>query len=175
MALKYAILGILAGGSKNGSAVRRELNQLLAGIWTVNQGQVFATLERLARDRLATVEERRAAAAPGRRTFAVSAAGRRALGRWLERPSGAAPPCSLLPARLALHAWADDTASIVRLLGEQRARCDALARLLPRPRGDRTSTGRDLVAETALRHVAAELQWLALVERELVAETALLD
>ncbi|MEW6269714.1 MAG: PadR family transcriptional regulator [Thermodesulfobacteriota bacterium] len=173
MVLEHAILAVLSGGPQHGYAVRRELSHALFGIRTVNQGQVYATLERLARDGLVTIDD--AGAAGARRTYALTAAGRRRLRRWLDRPTGAQEPRSDLPARLALLASSGDRTGIERLLAEQRARCATVTRLLGRraqPVADRGGASGDLVARAVLRHVAAELEWLDLVQRELDASDA---
>jgi DNA-binding PadR family transcriptional regulator len=176
MALKYAILTILCGEPKHGYAVRRELDRVLNGIWAVNQGQVYATLERLARDGLVTADIARWPTAS--RAFAPSAAGRRRLRRWLERPAGTEQPRSELPARLALLASVGDEAGIRRQLEVQRARCATLTRLLGVTGDGVPSAGAatgDPVAEAALRHLEAELAWLADVERTLLGRTTVLD
>lgn len=182
MALKYAILAVLAGGPRHGYAIRRDLHRLLAGIWHVNQGQVYATLERLAREDLVALARSPApspAKAGGRRgtargrgreagpapadlrPFALSLAGRRRLQRWLEAPLACALPRSDLAAKLALQAWSGDGAGMRRLLGEHRTRCESLLGVLRATAGG----GDDLPRLAARRHVETELAWIALAER----------
>ena len=50
MSLEYAILALLTTGPRHGYAIGKELSRLQGGIWPVNPGQVYATLDRLARD-----------------------------------------------------------------------------------------------------------------------------
>ncbi|HEY8514533.1 MAG TPA: PadR family transcriptional regulator [Candidatus Binatia bacterium] len=170
MDLEHAILAILSGGAKHGYAVRRELSHALTGIRTVNQGQVYATLERLSRDGLVIAED--ASPAGRRRAWVASAAGRARLRRWLARPLDLREPRSDLPARLALLAWSGDADALARVLGRQRERCATMARLLERRaavvarRGDAAG---DVVTRALQRHVAAELRWLARVEQDLAA------
>jgi len=156
MSFANAVLAVLVDGPQHGYAVHGALRSLLAGVRPVNHGQVYATLERLAREALVT----RGVDPSGGATFALTPDGRRALERWLERALGCASPDGELPARLALLAAEGDLPGAARLVAEQRTRCAALERVLA-TRPD------DLVREAALRHVAAERAWLALVEQAL--------
>jgi len=143
----------LARSPRRGYPVHRALRSLLAGVRTVNHGQVYATLERLTREGLLvrTLDRR------GRATFAATEAGRRRLDRGRARPARTTPPADELPVRLAVLALANDGAGVAGLVAEQRRRCDALERVA-------ATRPRDLVREAALRHLAAERAWLALVE-----------
>jgi DNA-binding PadR family transcriptional regulator len=157
MSLESAVLAVLADGPKHGYAVHGAVRALLAGLRAVNHGQVYATLERLRRDRLVLRDAR----TPGRSGFALAAAGRHRLERRLERSAAPVAPAGDLAARLVLLAAAGDREGVARIVAEQRVRCAALERVL-------AARPRDLVREAALRHVAAEREWLALVERTLL-------
>jgi len=170
MSLKYAILGLLAGGPKHGYAIGRDLRRLLSGLWPVNRGQVYATLGRLASDQLVAIVPQPSAHAGGARArtlrpFTVLPAGRRALRRWLDRPVDRALPRSTLADQLVLHSWANQRDAIAHLLAAQRERCSAMHRLLEAgEHGD----DRDLVARAARRHLEAELAWLTAAEQVFV-------
>jgi hypothetical protein len=178
MSLEYAILGLLSAGPQHGYTIGKKLNLVLGAIWPVNPGQVYATLDRLARDGAiasappAPPEHRArilAAVGRGRRTRAASVrpfvllpAGRRALRHWLLRPIGCALPPDPLAAHLALRVWAGDTAGIARLLAARRRRYASLRGCLSRADHDAPCV------RAARQHLEVELDWLALVERVLV-------
>jgi len=182
MSLEYAILALLTAGPRHGYAIGKELSRLEGGIWPVNPGQVYATLDRLARDgaitsappprptRVRTTSTGTSGAgtrAAHLRPFALLPAGRRALRRWLDRPVGCAPSRDALAADLALQAWAGDAAGVARLVAARRARCAALHALLARAAARDDST--PLLRRAARLHLDAELAWLALVEQVVAA------
>lgn len=175
MSLPHAILGVLATGPRHGHAVARELARLLDGLRPVNRGQVYATLARLTRQRLVIAAPSRAAGAGtrGTRPYALLPAGRRALRRWLdgvhvERTA----PCGFVERLVVLHALGDAD-GLARLLAARRVRLDTLRDTLQsidrRTRHDGASAD---LREAARRLVAAEIAWLADVERVLLPARA---
>ena len=178
MSLEYAILALLTTGPRHGYAIGKELSRLQGGIWPVNPGQVYATLDRLARDGAiasappprATRARTASSAASGAgtraarlRPFALLPAGRRALRRWLDRPVGGAPPHDALAADLALHAWAGDAAGVARLVARTTSPLCRAARAARRAAA--RDDGATLLLRAAQQHLDAELAWLALVEQ----------
>ncbi|GAA2760446.1 PadR family transcriptional regulator [Actinopolymorpha rutila] len=88
MSLKYALLGLLAERPDSGYALTQRFEQSLQKYaWHANHSQIYPELAKLAADNLATVVEE---GARGRRTYAITDAGREALREWL-LTSGAGP------------------------------------------------------------------------------------
>jgi DNA-binding PadR family transcriptional regulator len=173
MSIKYAILGALTDGPKHGYAIRRELNELLGLFWPINQGQVYATLGRMASRNLVDGSGR-GTSRQARRPFALQSAGSKALVRWLSAPCSVRPPRSELLAKLVLHARSGDQAGLRHLLAAQRARCRQAVQSLARRRraSSPTAATRDVlplefIRRAALLHIEAELEWLDFAERTL--------
>lgn len=178
MSLPHAILGILAAGPRHGHAVARALARLLDGIRPVNRGQVYATLRRLTRRRMACAMGGDDLVSLSRhvRPYAILPDGRRELRRWLVRAAAEREsPCGFVERLAVLHALGDAD-GFGRLIDARRARLDTLRATLERidrrRRAEVLADGADapvahLVRAAALRLVDAEIEWLADVEHTL--------
>lgn len=83
MSVKHGILALLNRRSMHGYELGRELSDELGEGWAVNYGQVYSTLERLARDGFVVQSETiPSAEAPDRKLYTVTPAGRTELRRW---------------------------------------------------------------------------------------------
>ena len=84
----YVVLGLIAGA---GSATPYELKGMAEGgvgdLWSLQHSQLYAEPERLARAGL--LDEEVEATGRRRKTYRLTAAGRRALDDWLAKPTGA--------------------------------------------------------------------------------------
>jgi DNA-binding PadR family transcriptional regulator len=170
MSLEHAILALLAAAPRHGYEIGKTLNAALRGVRPVNAGQVYATLERLARDGAIARHDgapHGAGVATGgaarRQRFVLLPAGRRALRRWLARPAGGIATSDDFALRLALRTFSGDRPGIARLVRARRARCATLHHLL------RDAAQDALHVRAARRHLDAELAWLEDAERVLVA------
>ena len=86
MSLKYALLGLLSERPASGYALTQRFEQSLQKYaWHANHSQIYPELAKLAADDLAAVVEE---GARGRRTYAITDAGREALREWLLTSSG---------------------------------------------------------------------------------------
>lgn len=86
----YIVLGLL---ERTGEATPYDLKQLVAGsvgnFWSVPHSQLYAEPERLAH--AGCLDERREQGGRRRRLYSLTEAGREALARWREEPSGDLP------------------------------------------------------------------------------------
>lgn len=84
MSLRYALLGLLEDGPASGYALTTRFERSLQRYaWTARQSHIYPELKRLAEDGLITVAEE---GARGRRTYAITDAGRVRLREWLLAP-----------------------------------------------------------------------------------------
>jgi DNA-binding PadR family transcriptional regulator len=84
MSLRYALLGLLAEEPASGYDLARKFERTLRRhAWHAQQSQIYPELARLAGDGLAEVV---AEGARGRRTYAITEAGRIELRRWVMDP-----------------------------------------------------------------------------------------
>ena len=85
MSLRYALLGLLAEEPASGYDLARKFERNLRRYaWHAQHSQIYPELNRLAGDGLATVVEE---GARGRRTYAITDAGRAELRRWVLDPN----------------------------------------------------------------------------------------
>lgn len=83
MSVKHGILALLNRRSMHGYELGRELSDELGAGWAINYGQIYSTLERLARDGLVVQSETIVSAeAPDRKLYTVTPAGRTELRQW---------------------------------------------------------------------------------------------
>jgi DNA-binding PadR family transcriptional regulator len=131
MALHHALLSLLAGGENYGYELRSAFERSVGPQWgALNIGHLYQVLDRLKRERLVEVvrtepQPRR----PDRLIYAITAAGREELDRWLHTPS---PPAAgyrddlYLKLVAAARAGGQELSAVVRrerqpLLGELHA------------------------------------------------------
>ncbi len=79
MSVREGLLALLAEGPKHGYQLRAEFESATAGVWPLNVGQVYTTLDRLHRDGLVVEVPN---VDNDRRVFAITAAGREELVDW---------------------------------------------------------------------------------------------
>src|SRR5262252_4319228 len=85
MSLRYALLGLLAGEPASGYDLARTFERNLRRYaWHAQHSQIYPELNRLAADGLATIVDE---GPRGRRTYAITDAGRIELRRWLLDPN----------------------------------------------------------------------------------------
>ena len=102
MAIKHALLGLLAEGPKHGYELKTAFDETIGERWSLNIGQVYNTLNRLARDGYVVLQEEvEQETRPDKKIYAITEAGREELSRWLAKAeSKGLPHCA--PRRLCL-------------------------------------------------------------------------
>jgi DNA-binding PadR family transcriptional regulator len=86
----FAVLGQLAHGPASGYEIQARLRTTAAHFWHAAYSQIYAELRRLQGLGYATGEPVVQSGRPNKRVYTITAAGRRALARWLEQPWGLA-------------------------------------------------------------------------------------
>jgi DNA-binding PadR family transcriptional regulator len=90
MALKFAVLGLLADSPQTGYELQKSLDQSVGHFWQARFQQTYGELRRLEADGL--VERREVPRGGGRKkVYAVTRAGEAALDAWLDSPSALSP------------------------------------------------------------------------------------
>lgn len=84
MAVKDALLALLADGAQYGYQLKSAFDDATGAAWPINVGQVYTTLQRHERDGL--VEADGEPDEDGRRPYKLTAAGREALAEWIDTP-----------------------------------------------------------------------------------------
>ncbi len=169
MSVRESLLALLAAGPRHGYQLKSEFEGRTAGVWTLNIGQVYSTLERLERDGLVSAGE---ADAEGRRAYSLTDPGREVLDTFLTRPSGDETPSRdglMLKILIAIDTPGADPLALIS--AERGAR---MASLQGRRRALRdANVNGDLAARLAFDALIAttesELRWLDICEERLTA------
>jgi DNA-binding PadR family transcriptional regulator len=176
MAVREGLLALLSEGPRHGYQLKTEFEAATGGVWPLNVGQVYTTLDRLERDGLVHVEAD-AAGAAGQKTYAITTAGTHALGEWWEAvPSDDPPPRDelMLKVMMAIEAGPQHA---LRVITRQRTVLLSLLQVKRRERRAMSGQGGEalaarLVTEALLARAEADLRWLDTCETELTRPSA---
>ena len=89
MSVRHALLALLSEGPKYGLQLREEFEARTGGVWPLNVGQVYTTLQRLERDGL--VESEGTGEGP-QKAFQITGSGAAGLADWLRTPPDLSSP-----------------------------------------------------------------------------------
>ena len=160
-------MALLADEPRHGYQLKTSFEAATGGVWTLNVGQVYTTLDRLERDGLVSVDE-----SGEQKRYSLTADGREALGAWWKTvPVDDPPPRDELQLKVLLaidHGPEHALAVITR----QRT---ALTQLLQQHRRDQRAASAErggaaaplaeaLVADALAVRAEADLRWLGLCE-----------
>src|SRR5437764_10611788 len=168
--VQNALLALLSQRPRHGYELRDLFEAALGGNWELNSGQIYSSLDRLARDGLVVEEAIERGGGPDKRLWAITGEGRKELANWFDSP---VPRDYRLRDEFYLKlmlALVTQPASARHILMVQR-------RELFRELHDLTSRrnlldpkqhlARILLLDSAIMHTEAELRWLDIVEARL--------
>jgi DNA-binding PadR family transcriptional regulator len=167
MSVSKTFLGLLEGGASHGYDLKREYDTYFGVDKPVAYGQVYATLARLLKGGLVTVEGVESGDGPERKRYAITEAGVADVDSWLAAPER--PDLylqSVLYAKVVLALRTGRSAATV--LERQQAEHLQVMRELTRRKqvGDLAD---QLLCDHALFHLEADLCWLELTTARLDA------
>lgn len=174
MSLQHAILGFLAGGPMTGYDLKtRSFDTTASHVWTADQAQVYRTLDRLVRRRLATARAVPQRGKPDRRVYSITPRGREALSSWLESREEPAPLRDPFLLRMLFAAELPDD-ELVALVADMRAaymeRLETLrVRLAAAPTETREDAVRRMTLEASAASTRATVDWLDAVAEQVAA------
>jgi DNA-binding PadR family transcriptional regulator len=170
MTVREGLLALLQEGPRHGYQLKTEFEAATGGVWPLNVGQVYTTLDRLERDGMVRITA--AAAQPGQKVYEITHDGAQELGAWWEAvPADEPPPRDELMLKV-LMAIERGNEHGLRVVTRQRTE---LLSLLQRKRRERSAMGdsgglaASLVTEALLARAEADLRWLDRCEAALVA------
>jgi DNA-binding PadR family transcriptional regulator len=163
MAVKEGLLALLGDGPHNGYQLKSAFEAATGGLWPLNVGQVYTTLDRLERDGLVDIGEQ-----DGQRAYRLTLAGVEALGEWWQVvPTEEPPPRDELMLKV-LMAIEHGPAHALVVITRQRAALTALLQRRRRERRDPDVGGERLaaalVADALVVRAESDLRWLDLCE-----------
>jgi DNA-binding PadR family transcriptional regulator len=173
MGVREGLLALLDSEPRYGYQLKTAFEATTGGVWALNIGQVYTTLDRLARD--GRVEVVGPGDDAGRRTYNITEEGRSELARWLGASAADAPPPRdelLLKVLMSLGTPSVDAREIIQ--AQRTGIVEALQahrrRLRAQAGGDDGLVGR-LVVDALVLRLEADLRWLDLCEERLIAQT----
>ena len=172
MAVREGLLALLREGPRYGYQLKTEFETATGGVWTINVGQVYTTLERLNRDGLVTLDER-----DEQKLYSITLAGVDELGAWWEAvPTEDPPPRDelMLKMLMAIELGPEHGLDVITkhrtaltALLQRRRRASSSASGAP---GDsHEGLAAALVADALIVRAEADLRWLDLCEARLLA------
>lgn len=160
MSIGKTFLGLLETGPSHGYDLKRAYDERFGQDRPLAYGQVYATLSRLLKGGLITVDGVEPGSGPERKRYAVTEAGVADVDAWLGQPEKPEPYLqSTLFAKVVLALMTGRSAHAV--LDTQRAEHLGLMRSLTQRKreGDLAD---QLICDHALFHLEADLRWLEL-------------
>jgi DNA-binding PadR family transcriptional regulator len=169
MAVREGLLALLDRRTAYGYQLKTEFEAATGGVWSLNVGQVYATLDRLTRDGLVLSEEH-----DGQRSYRLTEAGLDELGAWWETvPGDEPPPRDELTVKVLL-AIAHSRKRGLEVITQQRNALMTLLQQRQRGTARRPSQGEaplvdQLVRDALIVRAEADLRWLDLCEERVMA------
>jgi DNA-binding PadR family transcriptional regulator len=165
MAVREGLLALLSVEPRHGYQLKTAFESATGGVWTLNVGQVYTTLDRLGRSGLVDVDE-----TDEQKRYSLTERGRAALGEWWQAvPSDDPPPRDELQLKvlLAIDQGPDRALEVIT---RQRT---AIVQLLQQHRRSRHSgislpLADELVADALAVRAEADLRWLDLCESRIL-------
>jgi DNA-binding PadR family transcriptional regulator len=174
--IRAALLQLLDEGPRHGYQLKVDFEARTGGIWPLNVGQVYTTLDRLARD--GRVEEVPTLHADGgesggtQRTYRITEDGRHELKAWLSNsPVEGAPPRDELITKVLL-AIGRGGSHALDVIDDQRGALFLALQLGRRQQRQRDHAAERLAHDAVLSRIEADLTWLDRCEELLRAESS---
>lgn len=169
MAVKDALLALLAGGAQYGYQLKSAFDDATGSAWPINVGQIYTTLQRHERDGL--VEADGEPDEDGRQPYKLTAEGREALAAWVDTPIEQPIASRDEVSMKVLIAVATGVAPALDVVGQQRQAAMGTLQSFTALKRDaaREPLAWQLHLDRLVLAVEAEIRWLDLVEERLAA------
>ncbi len=168
--VQHALLALLSQQPRHGYELHDLFEAAVAGHWALNPGQIYSSLDRLARDGLVVEESVEKGGGPDKRVWALTAPGRAVLTGWLR---SAVPRDYRLRDEFYLKLMLTIVTRVDRphlvLQVQRRELFQELHDLTARRNAanPRLELASILLLDSAIMHTEAELRWLDMVEARL--------
>ncbi|HLT55410.1 MAG TPA: PadR family transcriptional regulator [Bacillota bacterium] len=165
MSVKHSLLALLYEKPRHGYELKTGFEALVEGLWPLNAGQVYTTLDRLERDAL--VES------PGhdkkdRKLYTITEAGKEELWSWLEEPVGRSlfKDEFYMKILCASHISYENWKNMISNQKETMLKDILHLTQLRKQMGLSGNDTMKLLIEGALLHLEADMKWLERIEEE---------
>jgi DNA-binding PadR family transcriptional regulator len=179
MSVRMGLLALLAERPSHGYQLKAGFEERTGGVWSLNVGQVYTTLDRLRSDGLVEPLEVESAEGDGRdrRPWRITRDGKEALDAWFDEPAVEPVPARedfLVKVLMAFHS---SPAEALAVIDRQRTELyrllhDARRTSRPAKADDATAAlAAELMAEVVASRWEADLRWLDVCESHLRTRT----
>ncbi|CAB4902905.1 unannotated protein [freshwater metagenome] len=174
MSVKASILAVLTMGECHGYQLRQEIESRTGGIWSINVGQIYSTLDRLERDGLVEANQTNS---DGQTSYRITQLGLAEANEWLTSALTTGPETkNELANKLALAVTIPGV-DITELIHRQRVQTMQALQSLTRAKRDSNLDDPNeipwlLIADLNIFNCEAELRWLEHIEGTLAKSAA---
>lgn len=173
MSVGMSLLAILEDGPSYGLQLKNEFEARTGGVWPLNVGQVYTTLQRLQRDGL--VETESSDATESHKIYGLTPEGRKRLRAWFRKPATEDPPAReelVLKLVMAARRPRDDALAVVQ--SERRGAVQLLQQYtrLKRDAGADGDVGWMFLLDSLIFGTEARVRWLDSCEARIEAGVA---
>ncbi len=166
MAVREGLLSLLEGGPRHGYQLKAEFEAATGGVWPLNVGQVYTTLDRLERDGMVRALE--VAESSGQKRYELTLDGVAELGAWWQAvPVDEPPPRDELLLKVLMAIGRGHAHGLAVVTHQRTVLLAMLARARRQPVAEGLSAR--LVAEAVAARAEADLRWLETCERLVLA------
>jgi len=173
MSVSMSLLAILDERPSYGLQLRNEFESRTGGVWPLNVGQVYATLDRLERDELVALQPD--PGPEGSKVYEITAGGRAHVEAWFAEPSQPKTPSrDELVLKLIMAASRDRAATSTVVQAERRASVELLQGYTRLKRGadDDADMGWLFLVDSLIFQAEARVRWLDACEERLARAKA---
>jgi DNA-binding PadR family transcriptional regulator len=171
MSIAMSLLTLLEHGPSYGLRMKQEFERRTGGVWPLNVGQVYTTLDRLEREGLVRhVDE---GGLDRQRVHEITDAGRERLAEWFLRPAERAPGRDELVLKLVMAAHDADVDTSAVIQAERRGAVELLQQYtrLKREAPTDDDLGWSFLVDSLIFSTEARVQWLDTCEARLAKGT----
>jgi DNA-binding PadR family transcriptional regulator len=164
-----SLLAILDEHPGYGLQLKNRFEARTGGVWPLNVGQVYTTLDRLQRDGLVVV--RSDEDAKGHKFYEITRQGRAILGKWFDEPAGGAPSREELVLKLVMVARRSEVDGSRVIQAERRHAVELLqdyTRMKRRAPAD-ADLGWLFLLDSLIFQAEARVRWLDACEARLLS------
>lgn len=167
--MRLPLLALLAKEPAHGYQLKSQLERTFGEAYpSPNIGQIYVTLQRLAKDGLVSCQDVEQSSRPNKRVYELTPAGRDALVAWLDEPSDGPRIRDDFFMKLALAPLAGETDRMVLINRQRRHYLNLMRGLSELAAEPGYATIPRLLIEGAILHLQADLEWLERCQQELV-------
>lgn len=168
MSVSMSLLAILDERPSYGLQLRNEFETRTGGVWPLNVGQVYTTLDRLERDGLVALQPE--PGPEGSKVYEITAAGRGRLSEWFSRPTKPKTPSrDELVLKLIMVSMRNRAETVDVIQAERRAAVELLQEYtrLKRDSAEDADLGWLFLLDSLIFLAEARVRWLDACEERL--------